>query len=232
MKRLFRRIALYQMIVELPNHPAQNVIFDNTSAIKEAILGMGETFGFELGETDLAALNNLDENSTYAFVFTKEGIINITVMTIESMAKLIDTYADEVKTGADPLITYVLMRTDVPDYFGPKAQAQSNHAGTKMVFDALSSGNTELLAELTEWEQEAGGFGTCIVLHTSAAEMRQAVSLAQLLGVHAGVVHDPTFPVRDGDRYTTLPIDTCAYVFGRKSKCRPIVGGFDLLRIS
>lgn len=232
MKRVFRRIALYQMVVELPNRPAQNVIFENTSAIKEAILGMSETFGFEIGESDLGALDNIDEHSTYAFFFFKEGIINITVMTIENMAKLIETYADEVTAEADPLIAYVLMRTDVPDYFGPKAQAQSNHAGTKMVFDALSSGNNELVAELTEWEREAGGFGTCIVLHTSAAEMRQAVSLAQLLGIHAGIVHDPTFPVRDGDRYTTLPIDTCAYVFGRKSKCRSIVGGFDLLRIS
>jgi len=72
-------------------------------------------------------------------------------------------------------------------------------------------------------------FGTVYTLAVTAAEMRQAVSLAQLHGLHAGITHDPTYPIRDGDRFTTAPVDTGAYVFGRKSACKPAVGTFDLL---
>lgn len=219
---------MFQMVVYQPKRPPQNLIFETLTAVKFAIVGMAEKFDFEIDESTSALLENIERDADYVFSYEYSDI-KITVASLDTMASIIDQVV-EAEAPADPLIAYVLMRTDVPDYFGPKAQAQSNHAGTKMIFDALSSGNMELLAELTEWEQEAGGFGTCIVLHATAQQMRQAVSLAELLGVHAGIVHDPTFPVRDGDRYTTLPIDTCAYVFGRKSKCRPVVGALDLLR--
>lgn len=76
-------------------------------------------------------------------------------------------------------------------------------------------------------------FGTKLTLAVTAGEMRQVVNMAQLLSFHAGITHDPTYPIfiRDGDRtqVTTLPVDTCAYVFGRKSQLAPILGRFDLL---
>lgn len=71
-------------------------------------------------------------------------------------------------------------------------------------------------------------FGTVLTLAVTAAEMRQAVSLAQLLGLHAGIINDPTYPIRDGDRFTTASVDTCAYIFGRKDACQPVVGRFEL----
>ena len=59
--------------------------------------------------------------------------------------------------------------------------------------------------------------------------MRHALSYAKLIGLHANTIHDPTYPIRDGDQIITAPVDTCAYVFGRKSACAPVVGRFDLL---
>lgn len=130
----------------------------------------------------------------------------------------------------DPLYCYVLMRTDVPDFLNGKAMAQAHHAGTKMVYDGLKGGDERVNAELTEWEEEATGFGTCITLAVSSAEMKQAVSMATILGLHTGVVLDPTYPIRDGNEIKTLPVKTCAYVFGRKAKCSVVVGKFPLLR--
>ena len=76
-------------------------------------------------------------------------------------------------------------------------------------------------------------FGTVLTLAVTAAEMRQAVSLGQLLGLHAGITHDPTYPIflDDGGKtvVVTAAIDSCAYVFGRKSACAPVLNQFDLL---
>lgn len=130
---------------------------------------------------------------------------------------------------ADPCSIYVLMRKEcIPDYRDGKSSAQSNHAGTAMAIRGYKQKNPELTALLDEWEAEGDGFGTCIVLEVSAAEMRQAVSLAQLMGIHAGIVHDPSYPMWDGEKTITIPLDTCAYVFGRKSVCSKVVGRFPL----
>ena len=130
----------------------------------------------------------------------------------------------------DYLVCYVLMRRDVPDFVNGKAMAQSNHAGTKMMWDAFKKKDRALRKDILEWLEVADGFGTCLTMEASAADMRQAVSLAQLLGFHAGFVDDPTYPIRDGYEIKTLPVTTCAYVFGWKSKLVPVMGRFDLFK--
>lgn len=76
-------------------------------------------------------------------------------------------------------------------------------------------------------------FGTVLTLAVTAGEMRQCVNLAQLLGLHAAITHDPTYPIMLDDggqtRVVTAPVDTCAYVFARKSECHPVLSKFDLL---
>jgi hypothetical protein len=76
-------------------------------------------------------------------------------------------------------------------------------------------------------------FGTVLTLAVNAAEMRNAVNLAQVFSLHAGITHDPTYPIflKDGERtiVTTAPIDSCGYVFGRKSVIEPVLCQFDLL---
>lgn len=129
----------------------------------------------------------------------------------------------------DPVICYVLVRTDTPGAASiGRMCAQTHHNGTEMTEDLLEKDFPDLNKLYAEWKDDRK-FGTVLTLAVTAAQMRQAVSLAQLLGLHSKVTHDPTYPIADGDRYTTAPVDSCAYIFGRKSSCQPVVGLFPLL---
>jgi hypothetical protein len=97
-------------------------------------------------------------------------------------------------------------------------------------------GEELLLAAMAAREAADKGrrtFGTVLTLAVNAAEMRNAVNLAQVFSLHAGITHDPTYPIflKDGQRtiVTTAPIDSCGYVFGRKSVIEPVLCQFDLL---
>lgn len=203
-------------------------------------------FFFSSHEAAIAALNNL----SVAEVFPKsmieriltqipteltEGSVSEDGMTISFIKndnlEELQEFGQDIIADVDPLFHYVLMRTDIPDYSDPKASAQVNHAGTKMVIEGYRKKDKHLTAMLDEWEAEGGGFGTCIVLGVDAPTMRQAVSMAELLDLHTGIVHDPSYPVRDGDKMASLPVDTCAYLFGKKSACFPIVGKMPLLGV-
>jgi peptidyl-tRNA hydrolase len=114
------------------------------------------------------------------------------------------------------------MRTDVPDYMPGKAMAQANHAGTQFVGKAMRRSEKDRMGfekHFLEWYAEAQGFGTCIVLGCTHREMLTRTAIAAGLGLTTGTIHDPTYPIRDGHMIKTLPIDTCSYVFGRKSRC-------------
>lgn len=130
----------------------------------------------------------------------------------------------------NPMIHYVLMRTDLPDYSSGKSMAQANHAGTHMLHHGLKFESNSFLVHLGEWLNEGDGFGICVVLGVTAKEMRRAVELAKLGGIHCGIVHDPSYPLWDGDQMQHLPVDTCAYMLGRKDRLAPIVGWFPLFR--
>lgn len=134
----------------------------------------------------------------------------------------------------DPLILYVLMRTDVPDFQPGKAMAQSNHAGTLFarncsLLDPIRHRSN--LVHVHDWFDEGGGFGTCVVLEVTRRQMFEKMRQANLGGLLHGVVHDPSYPIRDGDTIQHLPVDTCAYVFGRKDRCEPVTGSLKLLRL-
>jgi len=131
-------------------------------------------------------------------------------------------------------ILYVLMREDVPDYQPGKALAQANHAGTTFCIDAGQvfglNINHFLVEPFREWVQEANGFGTCIVLGCDYAEMIRRVEIARSHNLIAGVIHDPTYPIRDGHKTHTLPIDTCAYIFGGRIDCGTATEGLRLFK--
>lgn len=131
----------------------------------------------------------------------------------------------------DPLIAYCLVRTDVPNWMLGKACAQTHHNGCHMIFDAAQKNDKALNAELKEWMSvTTQGFGTALTLAVPyAVDMRNAVALAQIIGLHAGITHDPTYPVIDGDTVHLIPVDTCAYIFGRKSLCQRTIAKFNLL---
>lgn len=125
---------------------------------------------------------------------------------------------------------YVLMRTDLASMNPGKAVAQGAHAANQCAHEVLLSEDDDLLELLGEWEGQTGhGFGTTITLGVSEAQMRAAVLVARALGLHARVIHDPTYPLIDGETLHLLPLDTCAFVFGRPADCRPVVSNLVLM---
>jgi peptidyl-tRNA hydrolase len=137
---------------------------------------------------------------------------------------------------AEPYL-YILMRNDLASMNAGKAVAQGTHAANQMVFEARKkAGETvpnqlgDALEDLLDsWETAAYGFGTCIVLSVTESEMRDAVETADAAGLHTGVTHDPSYPLRDGASFHLIPLDTCAYVFAKKGEARPFVGKFPLM---
>ena len=115
------------------------------------------------------------------------------------------------------------------------------------VFDLLEDDDAtgheiERLANI--WQNDTSqGFGTVLVLGVNETQMRTAVDIAEKLDYVAGVVHDSTYPIQiplelgwvltevDGHHvfevgekanYVTIPLDTCAYIFGDKND--PVLG--------
>lgn len=104
---------------------------------------------------------------------------------------------------------YILMRTDLDSLNAGKAMAQAAHAANQFVFE--NDGDEDVF----RWTQETNqGFGTTIVLAVSGEdELDSYVLLAQSDGFYAGVTHDPSYPIRDGNVIHTIPLNTCGYVF-------------------
>ena len=129
----------------------------------------------------------------------------------------------------DTLVLYILMRTDLESLNPGKAMAQANHA-----FGALKSHvRTDLTRhkDYLAWqEQTAQDFGTVIVLGGDEEGINEALRDTQRfdLPVAAGWVHDPTYPVRDGDVTHLIPLNTCAFVFGTKAECKNTCDRFEL----
>jgi len=177
---------------------------------------------------------------------------------------------------------YVLMRTDAPYSSPGKSMAQATHAANQCVYEARAFGAIfDIEGDIAEWEAQTGaGFGTTIVLGVTEQEMRDRVGAATVAGVHAGIVHDPTYPSAVVDTFNlplylgfsavlaittmahgslsyalffacmgtmiwilhlsdkvrrslapaTIPLDTCGFVFGRKSQIGDLLAGLKLHR--
>lgn len=120
-------------------------------------------------------------------------------------------------------ILYILMRTDLDSMNPGKAMAQASHASNQFVATLPKDAHDIY----NEWLQ-CNGFGTVLVLGVTEVQMRTSVAVANVLDLVSDVVHDPTYPLRDGDSTHFIPLDTCAFVFGNKEDCTPVVGNFEL----
>lgn len=120
-------------------------------------------------------------------------------------------------------ILYILMRTDLDSMNPGKAMAQAIHASNQFVATLPKDAHDIY----NEWLQ-CNGFGTVLVLGVTEVQMRTSVAVANALDLVSDVVHDPTYPLRDGDSTHFIPLDTCAFVFGNKEDCTPVVGNFEL----
>jgi hypothetical protein len=88
--------------------------------------------------------------------------------------------------------------------------------------------NAEWLTAFYEWKEQAGGFGTVLILGCTEIQMFQAINNAKRAGVPCGVVNDPTYPLRDGATTHFFPVNTCAWVFVDKSESNMLVGNLEL----
>lgn len=125
---------------------------------------------------------------------------------------------------------YILMRTDLASMNPGKAVAQGAHAANQCVTE-IREDSMDFNDLLDQWEGQTGcGFGTTITLSVDERTMREAIDCA---GDHpnlwAGVVHDPTYPLRDGQVVHLIPLDTCGFVFGRKADVEGILDDLPLM---
>ncbi len=82
----------------------------------------------------------------------------------------------------------------------------------------------------TQWETSTPqGFGVTICLDVDEHSLPLVVNAALAMSMPAGVVHDPSYPLIDGEVLHLLPLDTCGFVFGEKSNLEALLGQFDLL---
>src|SRR5687767_4956007 len=108
-----------------------------------------------------------------------------------------------------------MMRNDLVDLNPGKAMAQAAHAANQfmhsVVIPALDKG--PLKNYLTEWRDQAQGFGTTIVLSATKSQIQQIIPLALSEGYLADFTFDTSYPIKDGNDVMHVSALTCAYVF-------------------
>jgi hypothetical protein len=123
-------------------------------------------------------------------------------------------------------VLHILMRNDMASMNAGKGMAQASHASNAFVHhfhrfsqevNARPVNVGESLKTITgfnEWENSTRqGFGTVLVLEAKMKDVNPVIDVFKALDYIAGVVHDPTYPLVDGEVVHYIPIDTCAYVF-------------------
>ncbi|QIG70671.1 putative aminoacyl-tRNA hydrolase protein [Rhizobium phage RHph_I1_18] len=123
-------------------------------------------------------------------------------------------------------VLYVVARTDLNSMNPGKLAAQVAHAASQAARTRFAADPQSDFAKwYDKWEQEAKGFGTTIVLDGgNAKEFKaryEAVTASDalnsgVLAFEAGIVLDPTYPVKDGSFTHLIPVETCWWVFGLK----------------
>lgn len=119
----------------------------------------------------------------------------------------------KVKRVNDPRL-YIMMRNDLVDLNPGKAMAQAAHAANQFIHSVNAIGPTrQHNPYINEWENQASGFGTTIVLSASKSQIQQIIPLAVSEGYLADFTFDTSYPIKDGADTITVNALTCAYVF-------------------
>lgn len=119
----------------------------------------------------------------------------------------------------------ILMRNDMASMNPGKGMAQSSHA-----YGALKQAIRESIkmqSAYLEWmKQTRQEFGTTITRAANHETIQTVLDEIKRwnMPVVAGWVHDPTYPVRDGEVTHLIPVDTCAFVFGEEEDCDHVCG--------
>jgi len=137
---------------------------------------------------------------------------------------------------------YILMRSDLDSLNPGKMVAQGAHAANQFVHElepAIAQVGDQgqnapkvmqrHVALYRQWSSSTPqGFGVTITLDVTGAQLPIIVDAAKLYFA-AGVTHDPSYPLLDGAVLHLLPLDTCGYVFGDKSKLEALLSHYKLL---
>ena len=133
----------------------------------------------------------------------------------------------------DPVL-YILMRTDLESMNPGKAVAQGVHAGnlfTHKIKPELGIADADTLRLYNHWSNMTDqGFGTTIALGVDGDLLFKVVIAADDMGAFAGIAHDPSYPLQDGDFTHLIPLDTCGFVFGDKAKLEILLRQFNLMK--
>lgn len=123
-------------------------------------------------------------------------------------------------------VLYILMRNDLNSMNAGKAIAQGSHAANAFVqhfhgfaqeYNSKSKQShfeSATMKGFNEWENSTTqGFGTVLVLEANMPSIYATVNSFKGLGYITDVIHDPTYPIVDGEVVHHIPLDTCAYAF-------------------
>lgn len=109
-------------------------------------------------------------------------------------------------------VLYILMRNDLASMTNGKSSAQASHASNAFVYEWGEDLNVK------KWQNETNqGFGTVIVLGVNESEMNNTINNALDRNFIANIIHDPTYPLIDGNVVHYIPLNTCGYIFGDKN---------------
>lgn len=136
-------------------------------------------------------------------------------------------------------ILYIIMRNDLASLNAGKAMAQAAHAANALAHKMVKLRDASPVKKLyLKWAKETSqGFGTTIVLAGTVRGFEEATQYIENDGglsfrgeAYAfGVIHDPTYPLRDGSYTHLIPVDTCAYLLADKdSEAAKVLSGFEL----
>ena len=116
-------------------------------------------------------------------------------------------------------VLYVFVRNDLDSMNPGKAEAHSGHAASAFAKWWYTGKHNSEYTELGRlWHDTTKqGFGTQINLDANYEQMKYVIDLAKRVGFVAEMVHDPEYPIKDGEVTHVLPMDTAAYVFGVKN---------------
>ncbi len=164
-----------------------------------------------------------------------------------------DSMIESELDGAEGPITfkpflYILMRTDLESMNPGKSVAQGCHAANQFVHEVEKCRNDidgtsiqgtpkDVFPEEVEniemydyWATRTGdGFGTTICLDVNEDILRRVIATGKNMGMFAGITHDPTYPLRDGEVTHFIPLDTCGFIFGDKDELKILLGQFNLM---
>ena len=125
----------------------------------------------------------------------------------------------ETESLPKDIAQFIFMRTDLASLNPGKAMAQAAHAGDVLRHKVRD----ELVLEdkYQMWRDANDGvFGTCLVYGITEKQYRTIFTPSFQENFLAGpyVVHDPTYPLIDGDICHQIPLDTCWVALGFRGK--------------